>query len=153
LLLFRGRALFALLLGSSIVACGLGSEFSQIVTSPNGLKTFTWSATHDGIPISCGAPATTGLTGTLAGSATDPERLWLITQEGRRVSVVWPAGFEAVFSPKPRLIGRSQETFASEGDAVELRDVNPAGAQGTPSDPFIAAGHVFGDCYVYWPSV
>jgi hypothetical protein len=36
------------------------------------------------------------LRGILRGDVTDPERIWMETEGGRRVSVVWPHGFRAV---------------------------------------------------------
>lgn len=89
--------------------------------------------------------------GVLDGDPTDGERLWLTTEAGRRVSVVWPGGFTVTFEPNAVLHDETGRTVARAGDWVELSQVATASAAGTPDDPYIASCSVLGGSYVYLP--
>jgi hypothetical protein len=124
---------------------------SVITTGPDGLRTFTIGRASDGGEILCntGKPIPP-LTGTPDGQAGAPDPVWLLAADGRRLVVVWPAGFSVRFDPAARLFNDLGESVAREGDNLEL-GVRTTDATGTHGDPYIAGGIEFGRCYSYVP--
>jgi hypothetical protein len=56
----------------------------------------------------------------LAGSPDDPSVAWVVSDEGQRVNVLWPAGFTARFGPEIELIDPIGQVFARSGDLLTL---------------------------------
>lgn len=86
--------------------------------------------------------------GRLEGDPEDPqEPVWLMREDGTRLSVVWPAGFSVRFEPDATLYNELGRVVARAGDAVTLNQVSIAEATGTFEDPYYAAGILFDGCY------
>ena len=77
--------------------------------------------------------------GELRGDPADPELIWLETPNGKRLTIVWPAGFAIVFEPRLRLIQADGSLVAREGDTIVLQ-VSRDDAAGSRADPYIATG-------------
>jgi hypothetical protein len=88
------------------------------------------------------------LSGTLAGEAADPERLWIMSPDGQRVSIVWPEGYSVRFEPSALLFDERGMVVARAGDKVEFGQVSIGEHAGTTADPYWATGLVFDGCYV-----
>jgi hypothetical protein len=114
------------------------------------LRTFPTLPTHDanGVERGCDAIGVEDpVTGAFEGDAADPrEPVWLRAPDGRRISIVWPAGFTVRFTPAARLLNEHQEPVAAGGDNVTLQ-VPRAAASGTFEDPYYATGILLGGCY------
>ena len=138
----------------AFLACALlaACTRSEIQTGRDGLRTFTIVEEIGGSPVLCplGAPIPP-LSGMLAGDPNDRERVWLVVENGRRVSIVWPAGFRAGFEPAAVLYNESGRAVARAGQAVVLDQVSPGDAEGSFEDPYIAGGILFGGCYPFIP--
>src|ERR1035437_80413 len=73
---------------------------SVISTGPDGFRTFAVVRNPDGSSVACAAFArTTPVAGILEGQAGAREPVWLRADDGRHLSVVWPAGFTLRFAP------------------------------------------------------
>lgn len=141
------RATIALaLMASAFLIAGCGSGTSTINTASDGLRTFTWP--HD---VLCPAFAVIPpVEGVLRGQEGAREPVWLETPDGRRLSIVWPAGFTVVFDPTAELRDNTGTVVAREGDTVKLGQTNPSEATGTYDDPYVAHGLSIGSgCYPY----
>ena len=150
-MLRRVAAVGALVLATQ--ACGLlptNDGPSRIVTGPDGLRTFTFVLERDGIPVACPAFGLVDpVHGTLDGMVGAREPVWITTDDGRHVSVVWPAGFTVRFEPKAFLHNERGEVVAAAGHATELGQTRWESAAGTYEDPYLAQGLVFGGCYPF----
>ena len=149
----------ACLVGLSALACSsvpsvatsAGADaHSRIVAGPDGLRTFTVVLETGGVPVSCPAFALVDpVHGTLDGSKGAREPVWIITSDGRHLSVVWPAGFSVRFEPEATLYNEHESVVAAAGKPVELSQTMWNSAAGTFDDPYIAQGLVFGGCYPF----
>lgn len=129
----------------------VSSDRSTISTNADGLRTFT-VARAGGQPILCPAYRTIpAVKGTLGGRAGAPDPVWLVAPDGRDLVVVWPAGFSVRFNPSVELLDDEGRSVATADQPVTLGQVSTGSAAGTHDDPYIAAGLVFGGCYVYGP--
>ena len=77
--------------------------------------------------------------GVLRGDASDPELAWLEAPNGKRLTIVWPAGFAVAFRPHPVLVQADGHRVANEGDTIVLQ-VSRSAAAGSRSDPYVATG-------------
>ena len=77
--------------------------------------------------------------GVMRGDSGDPELVWLEAPNGKRLTIVWPAGFAVAFRPNPVLVQADGHKVANEGDTIVLQ-VSRAAAAGTRADPYVAAG-------------
>lgn len=108
--------------------------------SPVPLRTFPLGSPGSPSGQVCPAFAVVDpVSGTLAGSRSDPERVWLMGPSGR-ISVIWPAGFTLVFAPEATLYDERGGLFAQSGDTISLGQVHISSHAGTPSDPYLVAG-------------
>ncbi len=115
-----------------------------VTTGPDGLRVFGWH----GPPVLCTAAAAVNpVTGMLRGGQGEPEPVWLEDAAGRRLSVVWPAGFSVRFEPDAVLYDERGMAVVRDGGTVRLGQVNLETAAGTYEDPYIAKGLVFDGCY------
>lgn len=90
-----------------VSSAGCARFQSVISTNPDGLRVFSWVSEWNGVLTACALlpPDGRGLVGTLAGDQTSPDDpVWLVGADGRRLSVVWPAGFHPSFSPTIALV-------------------------------------------------
>lgn len=104
------------------------------------LRTFEVWRTQDGVPVGCDAIGIGPVVGTLEGDpeeSTDP--VWLAGPSGQRLSIVWPEGFTARFTPSVELLDERGTLVASAGDVVILQ-VDPDEAGGSFADPYVASG-------------
>lgn len=94
-------AVVFLLVALLVAAC---AAHSVISTGPDGFRTFAVVRSNpDGSPVACAAFARTNpVAGILEVQAGAREPVWLRADDGRRLSVVWPAGFTVRFDPTPR---------------------------------------------------
>jgi hypothetical protein len=150
----RGVVLVAGAFAAVLVAAGCGTPQqpqSEIQTGPDGLRTFTWTRETGDVPILCNASAAVDpVTGVLRGDpSASAQPVWLETGSGRRLSVIWPAGFSVRFEPLAELRNESGDAVARDGDRVRLSQVGAHDNAGTFEDPYIASGDVFGRCYPY----
>ena len=85
--------------------------------------------------------------GILEGDAAqrgDP--VWLRAPDGRKLSIGWPDGFTARFTPAVVLYDDRGAVAARAGDTITLqRDVSTA--SGSFNDPYYASGILLGGCY------
>lgn len=79
---------------------------------------------------------------------TDREPVWLEARSGRRISVVWPAGFRIRFGSPSQLLNERLEIVATEGQEVSLDQTRLNEAAGTYDNPYVAHGGLFGACYM-----
>ncbi len=142
-----GAAAFALVIGG----CGIVQPHSVISTGPDGLRTFSVIRAIDGTPVVCAAFGLANpVVGTLQGNPRVPhEPVWLLTDDGRRLSVVWPEGFTVRFEPEAVLYNDQGRAVSRQGARTELSQVSPGEHAGTFDDPYIASGILFNDCYVF----
>lgn len=141
-----GAALLALT-GCSLL---FPDEHSRILVGPDGMRTFTPVLEVGGSPMLCAAFGLVNpVHGTLVGSAGEREPVWLETDDGRHLSVIWPAGFSARFEPAATLYSDKGVRVAQKGDDVELSQTSWGDAAGTYEDPYLAAGLVFNGCYPF----
>jgi hypothetical protein len=70
--------------------------------------------------------------GPLAGSASDPELVWLTSSTGGRISLIWPAGYRVAFEPDaaiyitisrsdPPLVAELARLYGADASAVRIR--------------------------------
>lgn len=141
-------AMSALLIG--IQACSLVSSHSEVLTAPDGFRTFTVIREIGGTPVLCPAFGLADpVHGTLDGSEGAREPIWMKGDAGRQLSVVWPAGFSVRFEPGASLYNEQGRRIGTVGDAIELSQTTWGSATGTFEDPYIAQGLVFGSCYPF----
>ena len=88
------------------------------------------------------------VTGILEGDPAAREPVWLEGPDGEPISVEWPAGFSARFSPHLVLLNEKGVAVARAGQTVTLPQVAPRSHAGTYADPYLAQGLLFGSCYV-----
>jgi hypothetical protein len=140
-----------LLIAVSALACDFSRPRSQIVTGPDGLRTFTWfTEMPGGGPLLCTAAAAVDpVHGTFEGEAGAREPVWLRDDDGRQLSVVWPAGFSARFEPLAALYNEHGVVVVRERQEVRLGQVSRGGASGAYDNPYLASGIVFDGCYPY----
>ena len=137
-----------LLLAMVVAACGVVGRQPGVLTGPDGLRTFTVARAAEGTSVLCTLGlAAHPLTGTIAGDAVDPERVWLVGPEGNRISIVWPEGFSVRFEPIVVLYDAGGQPVARAGAAVTLDQVDVEERAGTAADPYWASGFVFDACY------
>jgi hypothetical protein len=87
--------------------------------------------------------------GTLKGMSGASEPAWIVSDDGRDLSVVWPAGFSVRFGPNLSLYDEVGQLIGSAGNPIELSQTTWDSATGTYDDPYIAQGLVFGSCYPF----
>lgn len=105
-----------------------------------------------GAPVLCSsAVAAEPLEGVLRGSAEVDDPVWLQLADGKRASIVWPSGFTIRFDPDLILSNELGSEVAREGETVTLTQVNQDPQTGTPTNPYIASGSLFGNCYPFVP--
>lgn len=127
---------------------------SEIVTGADGLRTFTWVSEVDGNPVACPAFGLEDpVRGTLEGTARAREPISIRSEDGRALSVIWPAGFQVKFEPLAALYSDLDAVVARDGQDVVLGQTRWDEAAGTYEDPYIAHGLVFGGCYSYFSGV
>ena len=128
-----------------VTAC---TAHSVISTGPDGFRTFAVVRNSDGSSVACPAFARTNpVTGILEGQAGARDPVWLRAQDGRHLSVVWPAGFTVRFAPDAAIYTDRGTLVGRAGDRIVLDQTRPGDAAGTFDDPYFASGLVFGDCY------
>jgi hypothetical protein len=138
-----------------IVSCGLFPEprpaHSEILTGPDGLRTFTVVHELDGVPMACPAFGLVDpLVGTLAGDPNGPgEPVWLEGVDHQRLSVIWPEGFTVRFEPMAVLYDEAGNVVSRAGQSTELDQVRADAHAGTFEDPFVASGILFNGCYSF----
>jgi hypothetical protein len=71
-----------------------------------------------------------GLDAHIAGNASDPRLVWLVGAQGRRIDVIWPPGFTAVFSPKVEVLDAGGGVVYRQGDPVDGGCVTGPNADG-----------------------
>ena len=59
-----------------------------------------------------------GLDATIRGDPADPRIVWLVTDRGREIDVVWPPGWAARFTPSLEVLDPAGNVRYHEGDAV-----------------------------------
>ena len=144
----------AIVIGAMLVhGCFLAAspEFrSQVTTGPDGLRLFTWIREQDGIPAACpGFALADPVRGTFEGEAGAPEPAWILADDGRRLSVIWPAGFTVRFEPLAALYNELGEPVVRAPQEIVLGQTSWTDASGSYDDPYFAQGAVFGGCYPF----
>lgn len=125
------------------------AEHSRITAGPDGFRTFNPVLEIDGTPMLCAAFGLINpVHGALAGQQGAREPAWLLTDDGRLISVVFPQGFLVRFEPEATLYNGSAQ-IARAGEDVELSQTAWPDAEGTYEDPYIASGIVFNGCYPF----
>lgn len=72
--------------------------------------------------------------------------VWLSAPDGGKLSIVWPAGFTARFSPAVVLYDDRGVVVARAGDTISLQ-WNRSTAAGSFDDPYYASGMLLQGCY------
>lgn len=140
--------------GVALAGCSLVQPSHSVITrDADGMRTFTVIREAGGHPVACAAFGVPDpVTGTLEGDRDAiGDTVWLRSQEGGQVFVVWPAGFHVGFEPSVTLHDETGRVVGKAGEAVELSQVQPDSHAGTAADPYIAAGILFGGCYPFVP--
>jgi hypothetical protein len=128
-----------------VAAC---SAHAVISTGPDGLRTFAVVRNPDGSSVPCPAFGLTNpVAGVLEGQAGAREPVWLRAEDGRHLSVIWPAGFTVRFEPDAAIYTEKGGLVGRAGDRIVLDQTRPGDAAGTFADPYLASGLIFGDCY------
>jgi len=128
-----------------VAACAVHSVIS---TGLDGLRTFAVVRNADGSSVACAAFGLTNpVAGILEGQAGARDPVWLQADDGRHLSVVWPAGFTVRFEPDAAIYTDRVTLVGRAGDRIVLGQTRPGDAAGTFDDPYFASGLVFGDCY------
>ena len=85
------------------------------------------------------------LVGHLHGDPEDKQLVWLVTDAGLRIDILWPPGFSVRFEPRLELL---DDTGALVGISGQRLDINtdPSSHAGTVEDPF-PANQFDGRCY------
>jgi hypothetical protein len=138
----HGRLALVIGIGVLIAGCvGTGPGSATPASTGQALRTFPVYGSTAGAQVACPAFAVTpDVVGALAGSASDPELVWLTASAGTRMSVVWPAGYRVAFGPDAAIYDAEGKLFARAGDTIRLGQVRLGDFAGTPSDPYPAAG-------------
>ena len=141
-----GRCAVAIWLVALLVAaCAVHSVIS---TGLDGLRTFAVIRNADGSSVACAAFGLTNpVAGILEGQAGARDPVWLQADDGRHLSVAWPAGFTVRFEPDAAIYTDRVTLVGRAGDRIVLGQTRPGDAAGTFDDPYFASGLVFGDCY------
>ena len=135
-----------------IASGGCAPRRSVISTGPDGLRTFSVIREIDGAQILCPAYGLVNpLSGTFEGQVNAREPVWIASDAGQRLSVVWPEGFSVKFGPAAVLYNEKGEEVARAGARTELSQVRPEEHKGTYEDPYIASGILYGGCYPFSP--
>ena len=133
------------LLALLVAACTAHSVTS---TGPDGFRTFAVVRNPDGSSVACAAFGLTNpVAGILEGQPGAREPVWLRADDGRHLSVVWPAGFTLRFAPDAAIYTDRATLVGRAGDRIVLGQTGPGDAAGTFDDPYFASGLVFGGCY------
>jgi hypothetical protein len=128
-----------------VAAC---TAHGVINTSSDGLRTFAVIRNPDGSSVPCPAFGLTNpVTGILEGQTGAREPVWLRADDGRHLSVEWPAGFTLRFEPDAAIYTEKGELVGRAGDRIVLVQTRFGDAAGTFDDPYFASGLIFGDCY------
>jgi len=128
-----------------VAAC---TAHSVIRTGPDGFRTFAVVRNPDGSSVACAAFARTNpVAGILDGQAGARDPVWLRAQDGRHLSVVWPAGFTLRFAPDAAIYTDRGTLIGRAGDRIVLGQTGLGDAAGTYDDPYFASGLIFGGCY------
>ena len=128
-----------------VAACAVHRVIS---TGPDGFRTFAVIRNADGSSVACAAFGLTNpVAGILEGQAGAREPVWLQADDGRHLSVVWPAGFTVRFEPDAAIYTERGTLVGRAGDRIVLGQTRPSDAAGTFDEPYFASGLVFGDCY------
>jgi hypothetical protein len=128
-----------------VAAC---TAHSVISTGPDGFRTFAVVRNADGSSVACPAFARTNpVAGILEGQAGAREPVWLRADDGRHLSVVWPAGFTLRFAPDAAIYTDRGTLVGRAGDRIVLGQTGYGDAAGTFDDPYFASGLIFGGCY------
>jgi hypothetical protein len=132
------RALLVVCL-AALAGCGI-----RMQTGVGGLRTYVMNHAQN---VLCHAAGDLNpLTGVLAGSPDDPERVWLVGRDGRRISIAWPEGFSVEFAPDTVLRNERGAIAARQGDTVVLHHVHDYPGDGSLENPYLAS-RAFGGCY------
>src|SRR5450759_1570513 len=111
-----------------VAACAVHSVISA---GPDGLRTFAVIRNPDGSSVPCAAFGLTNpVAGILQGQAGGREPAWLQAQDGRHLSVVWPAGFTVRFEPDAAIYTERGTLVGRAGDRIVLGQTHPRGASG-----------------------
>lgn len=118
---------------------------------PGWARAFTVARGSSAAPILCTLGARVDpVSGALRGDAdADGDQIWLETQDGRRLHVIWPGGFTVRFAPAAVLYDDRGVTVATDSPEIKLGQVSLADALGSADDPYVVAGLVFDGCYPY----
>lgn len=129
-----------------VAACAVRPVIS---TGPDGFRIFAVVRSNaDGSSVACAAFGLANpVAGILDGQAGAREPVWLRADDGRHLSVVWPAGFTLRFEPDAAIYTDRSTLVGRAGDRIVLGQTHPEDAAGTFDDPYFASGLVFGDCY------
>jgi len=145
----RRQALLLLVLIALLLPAAAGcSPRPTITTDASGLRTFKVVRNPDGSQPPCAAFGLADpVIGTLEGKpgATDP--VWLVADDGRHLSVVWPEGFKLRFEPEATIITDRGTVVAQAPGRMTLAQTRWSDAAGAFDDPYFASGLVFGGCY------
>ena len=147
-----GWARLSLLVALTVAACGGAANLhSEIRTGADGLRTFTLARASDGAPVLCPAYAVAphALEGTVEVETGAKEPIWLKSDDGRHLSIVWPEGFTVRVVPDGALFNEKGVEVVHAGVRTELGQTRESDATGTYDDPYIAAGLLYGGCYPY----
>jgi hypothetical protein len=116
------------------------------------LRTFTVIRESDGLPVVCPAfGLVSPVTGTFEGQAGAREPVWIRSEVGQPLSVVWPGGFTVRFEPAAVLYNEDGKPVARAGERTELSQVRRDEHAGTYEDPYVASGILFDGCYPFVP--
>jgi hypothetical protein len=133
----RSRLPFRIALRALLLVCVAAScSPATNLQTPLPLPAVHLRPVESGVLHGCGGVAEPS---TLAGSAHDPQVVWLERLAGRtRVDVVWPPGFTATFDPGLAVYDASGRQVLRAGDFVEggCHAGDPRGLLVTP--PFLA---------------
>jgi hypothetical protein len=132
--------------------CGIAEDpRSEIATGADGLRTFTHIHARGGTAVACGAFALADpVHGTLQGAAEAREPVWIETEDGRRLSGIWPPGFSVRFEPRAVLYNELGKPVAWADEPTELSQTRWDEATGTYEDPYVAHEGAYGGCYPYF---
>jgi hypothetical protein len=130
-----------------LVAAGCGVGASPPIAQ--GIRTYHVRSPALGDRNLCPASlAVDPVVGVFAGDTNAAgDRSWLVSGEGQRIYVTWPEGFTLAFEPGATLRNEEGRIVAEADTTVTLTQVNRFDHAGTPEDPYLATGIVFGGCY------
>lgn len=135
----------------AVILAATAGCVSTVAPTPGsgGIRTFAVLHAVAGQPILCTAEAAVRpVVGTFHGDPAAPgDKAWLVDPNGRKLVVLWPEGFSLRFDPSARLFNEKGQVVASEGDRVEIGQVNLEAHAGTDADPYLARGILFDGCY------